>query len=253
MFCVWFFPVWVFILNEMFCICTVFYLFSLWHFQGKSNTQLSLNECTMNVLNVLRAGRWGQALEIILLTIILLLFSLRFHRAVQLLLSMLWLIMCSVSQQPAPCTGPDMSPSLTTPPTQQLWRRCRRTQRWLLPHTEDTQATQCHKLSLPQPSSCPSTTSTRRIDDGVRPHETKTYPCMWLNHPSYLRLFHHAEASLELLTSKRLKDLSQTPVSLPGPPVSWTQEDHGTVFIMQQLFMFAAHWGQFLNNKHYWQ
>ncbi len=74
-----------------------------------------------------------------------------------------WPTTFSVSQQPVACMELDTSPSQTTLPTQQLWPLCRRMQQWLQ-HMADTQATRCRRPSPPQPSSCPSTMSTRHID-----------------------------------------------------------------------------------------
>lgn len=86
-----------------------------------------------------------------------------FPRAAQSLLSMPWPTTFSVSQQLVAFMELDMSPSQTTLPTQRLWPLCRRMQPWLQ-HMADTQATRCHRPSLPRPSSCPSTMSTRHID-----------------------------------------------------------------------------------------
>ena len=103
-----------------------------------------------------------------------------FLRAVLSLLSTPWPTMCSASRRPA-CTEPDTSPSQTTLLTRQLWPLCRRT-RWRPQRTEDTPATQCLRPSQPQPSSCPSTMSTRHIESEGQTYETSKIPCLWLNH-----------------------------------------------------------------------
>lgn len=118
-------------------------------------------------------------------------------RDVQSLPSMPWLTTYSASQQPAACMEPGTSPSQTTRPIRRLWRLCRKTRPWRLRRTEATPATLCHRPSPPQPSSCPSTMSTRHTDWEAETPATSS--CLWLKMTSQQCLSHDIETSLEAL------------------------------------------------------
>lgn len=154
-----------------------------------------------------------------------------FPRAVRSLLSMPWPTTYSVSQQLVACMEVDTSPSQTTLPTQRLWPLCRRMQRWRLQHMGDTQAMLFHRPFPPQPSSCPSTTSTRHINVRMGPRDwttTTVCPITWTReHPNARK-----ECRLkQILRKQTVKQWNLTShISLS---VSWTQGNHMTGLIMQ--------------------